>query len=161
MGSIIQGFGNLISGGTWQQSGGEIAAQNWNAQQAQIARDFSALEAQKNRDFNAEQARVARDFSAMEAQKNRDFQERMSSTAYSRAMADIKSQGINPYAVLSWGSASTPGGSSAQSFSASGQNASSHSASGSFQRQFDNTVLSAMKIAGSLLGSFVKAGVLG
>lgn len=44
-----------------------------------------------------------------EAQKQMDFQERMSSTAYSRAMADLKNAGLNPLLAIP-GPASSPGG---------------------------------------------------
>lgn len=59
-------------------------------------------------------------FSAREAQKNRDFQERLSNSQYQRAVADMKKAGINPVlAFQQLGSASVPQGSQASSGSAS------------------------------------------
>lgn len=72
------------------------------------------LSDQPQSDLGVQYSNPEMQFNAIEAQKNRDWQEYMSNTAYSRAIADLKKNGINPYAVLSgFNGASTPGGSSA------------------------------------------------
>ena len=48
------------------------------------------------------------------AGRQMDFQERMSNTAYQRAMADMKTAGINPIMVTKLGGASTPTGAMAK-----------------------------------------------
>lgn len=75
-------------------------------------------------DFESDEAQLARDFSAQEAQKQRDWLERMSNSAYSRAVADIKSSGLNPYMMYGNGGfqASTPAAASAQTVKANAVN---------------------------------------
>lgn len=142
MGAILDGINNLLSGGTWSQSGGEIATQNFNAQQAALQREYEA-----------QQAQIARDFSAMEAAKNRDFQERMARSSYQYAVEDLKAAGLNPYLAYQQGGASAPAGSVAQSFSAHGSAASgSHNNSKSQgMLDFAQSALSVATLAAKLV----------
>lgn len=72
-----------------------------------------------NRLFNAEQAQLNREYNAAEAEKARQWSERMSSSAYQRAVSDLQKAGLNPILAYQQGGASSPA-----SNSASGQNAS-------------------------------------
>lgn len=60
---------------------------------------------------------AAREFSATEAQKQRDWEKMMSDTAIQRQVADYKAAGLNPWLAVQHSGlgASTPTGSAAQS----------------------------------------------
>lgn len=82
----IGAAGNLASTGLQFLANKHLQedAQSFNAQEAQLARDFSAQEAANARAFNAEQAQLARDFE---------------SNKYQRTVADMKAAGINPASI--------------------------------------------------------------
>lgn len=78
---------------------------NWLRQQM----EFQQASADKAMKFNREQAQL-----------NRDWQERMSNTAYQRAMADMKRAGLNPILAYTQGGRTTPSGSSRSGYAMSG-----------------------------------------
>lgn len=78
-------------------------------------------------------------FNAEQAQITRDWQEKMSNTAYQRAMADMAKAGLNPILAGSLGGASTPGGATATA-NFTGAGASSSGGSSYWQRSIQDNI---------------------
>lgn len=100
-------LGALVSGGL-----GLLGQDATNKQQVALANETNA--------FNAEQAELNRQFQHGEAQNQMAFQADMASTAYQRATADMMKAGLNPMLAYQQGGAAVPSGAAGAGSSASG-----------------------------------------
>lgn len=86
--SILSGVGSLLAGGL-----NFLGSERTNRANRRLAEEQMAFQRES-------------------VQRQMDFQERMSSTAYQRAMADMRAAGLNPILAYSQGGASAPSGAS-------------------------------------------------
>lgn len=85
---------------------------------------WSAAQAQKQMDFQTQANQIAMDFNAAEAAKNRDWQQMMSNTAHQREIQDLKAAGLNPVLSATGGNgAAVTSGSAASGVTSSGAQA--------------------------------------
>lgn len=95
------------------QSGQNAFQSKTNRQNMLMQMGYNTLGAIQQGIYNHIEQNAAMNYNSAEALKDREFQERMSSTAYQRAVEDMKKAGINPILAYAQGGASTPGGSGA------------------------------------------------
>lgn len=96
----------------WQ--GGQNAFQSkTNRQNMLMQMGYNTLAAIQQGIYNHIEQNAAMSYNSAEALANRKWQEHMSSTAYQRAVEDMRKAGLNPILAYANGGASTPGGSGA------------------------------------------------
>lgn len=119
--AVTGGLGGIVGGLLGFE--GQKDTNETNVQLARETREFNAAEAEKSRYWQGSMLDATSAFNAQQSAINRDFQERMSNTAWQRAVGDMKEAGLNPMLAYSRGGAAMPSGGSASVGSPSGATA--------------------------------------
>lgn len=129
-----------------------------NADKAnKVADEKAALAYERQKELQ----QMVMDFNSSEAEKARAYDEKMSSTAYQRAVADMKAAGINPILAFSNGGASYSGGSAASVGVSTASQAQGYMAS-THEQDIDQTSATELKkvkmqILGQLLSTSINS----
>jgi hypothetical protein len=107
----------------WGEIGGSIVGGLFGMHGAKKQNAANAKEAWLNRKFQFDEHTRSMQFNKDQAYENRKWQQMMSSTAYQRAMDDMKAAGLNPILAYKQGGASSPSGATASTGIPSGAQA--------------------------------------